>query len=282
MATIRKQHGHFLEDFRPGALLRHKGGKTVTEGLFALFTDFSMTANPLVEERPLRAGVRLPRTRRAARARDGDRLQPERRGRLRERARQPRVHRHAVRRAGLRRRHARGRDAGPRREGLVEATRASASCTCRPRAATRTARSCSPSSARCRSGRRTRTRRSPTARTTPRDVAVVAPAARRTTRRATTGRSRTSPAPTRTLEDFRAGDVFEHTRGRVVTTDHIMLTGILDNTSQVHCNQWMVDAAAGALRRRPADRLRRHPLQPLSRHRAPPTWPTTRSATCAT
>ena len=47
MATIRKQHGHFLEDFRPGSLLRHKGGKTVTEGLFTLFTDFSMTPNPL-------------------------------------------------------------------------------------------------------------------------------------------------------------------------------------------------------------------------------------------
>ncbi|HZP41548.1 MAG TPA: hypothetical protein VFD84_08535, partial [Candidatus Binatia bacterium] len=43
-------------------------------------------------------------------------------------------------------------------------------------------------------------------------------------------------------EDFRVGDVIEHSRGRVVTTDHIMLTGILDNTSQVHCNQWMIDS----------------------------------------
>jgi 2-methylfumaryl-CoA hydratase len=43
-------------------------------------------------------------------------------------------------------------------------------------------------------------------------------------------------------EDFRAGDVIEHSRGRVVTTDHVMLTGILDNTSQVHCNQWMIDS----------------------------------------
>ena len=39
--VIRKQHGHYLEDFRPGQLLRHKGGKTVTEGIFALFTDFA-------------------------------------------------------------------------------------------------------------------------------------------------------------------------------------------------------------------------------------------------
>jgi 2-methylfumaryl-CoA hydratase len=43
-------------------------------------------------------------------------------------------------------------------------------------------------------------------------------------------------------EDFRAGDVLEHSRGRVVTSDHILLTGMLDNTSQVHCNQWMVDS----------------------------------------
>jgi acyl dehydratase len=43
------------------------------------------------------------------------------------------------------------------------------------------------------------------------------------------------------LEDFHAGDVIEHSRGRVVTTEHIALTGMLDNTAQVHCNQWMVE-----------------------------------------
>src|SRR5689334_6108687 len=37
------------------------------------------------------------------------------------------------------------------------------------------------------------------------------------------------------FEDFHAGDVFEHSRGRVITTEHIALTGMLDNTSQVHC-----------------------------------------------
>src|SRR5436853_6138210 len=47
MAVIRKQHGHFLDDLRPGQLFRHKRGKTITEGLFAVFTDFSMTTNPL-------------------------------------------------------------------------------------------------------------------------------------------------------------------------------------------------------------------------------------------
>src|SRR4029077_19947390 len=42
------------------------------------------------------------------------------------------------------------------------------------------------------------------------------------------------------FEDFHVGDVFEHQRGRVVTNEHITLTGMLDNTSQVHCNQWMI------------------------------------------
>lgn len=44
---VRKKTGNFLEDFRPGQVFRHKGGKTITEGLFAQFTDFSMATNPL-------------------------------------------------------------------------------------------------------------------------------------------------------------------------------------------------------------------------------------------
>ena len=45
--TIEKQTGNFLEDFQPGQMFRHEGGKTVTEGLFSSFTEFSMTSNPL-------------------------------------------------------------------------------------------------------------------------------------------------------------------------------------------------------------------------------------------
>ena len=45
--VLQKTTGNFLEDFVPGALLRHKGGKTVTEGLFTIFTEFTMTTNPL-------------------------------------------------------------------------------------------------------------------------------------------------------------------------------------------------------------------------------------------
>ena len=44
---IRKKTGNFLEDFESGQVLRHKGGKTITEGLFTTFSDFSMSTNPL-------------------------------------------------------------------------------------------------------------------------------------------------------------------------------------------------------------------------------------------
>jgi 2-methylfumaryl-CoA hydratase len=47
MAVIRKQRGNYLEDFRPGQVFRHKGGKTVNEGLFNAFTEFNLTTNPL-------------------------------------------------------------------------------------------------------------------------------------------------------------------------------------------------------------------------------------------
>lgn len=51
MAVIRKKTGNFLEDFRIGQVLRHKVGKTVTEGLVNAFTEFSMTTNPLHKNR---------------------------------------------------------------------------------------------------------------------------------------------------------------------------------------------------------------------------------------
>jgi len=47
--VIRRRTGNFLEDFRPGQVFRHKGGKTLTEGLFATFSEFAMTANPLAK-----------------------------------------------------------------------------------------------------------------------------------------------------------------------------------------------------------------------------------------
>jgi acyl dehydratase len=43
------------------------------------------------------------------------------------------------------------------------------------------------------------------------------------------------------FEDFVVGDTIEHSRGRTMTSEHIALTAMLDNTSQVHCNQYMID-----------------------------------------
>ncbi len=47
MAIIKKLSGHFLEDFKAGQVFRHKGGKTINEGLFNDFTEFNFTTNPL-------------------------------------------------------------------------------------------------------------------------------------------------------------------------------------------------------------------------------------------
>jgi 2-methylfumaryl-CoA hydratase len=47
MAIVRRQTGNFLEDFRVGQTFRHKHGKTITEGLFNALTEFTMTTNPL-------------------------------------------------------------------------------------------------------------------------------------------------------------------------------------------------------------------------------------------
>ena len=42
-------------------------------------------------------------------------------------------------------------------------------------------------------------------------------------------------------EDFEPDTLIEHSRARTMTDEHISLTGVLDNTSQVHCNQQMID-----------------------------------------
>jgi len=43
------------------------------------------------------------------------------------------------------------------------------------------------------------------------------------------------------FEDLNPGDTIEHSRGRTITSEHIPLTAQLDNTSQVHCNQFLID-----------------------------------------
>src|SRR4029077_5641691 len=51
VATIPTKHGRFLEEFRPGDVYRHRRAKTITEGLFAAFTAFAFTTNPLAKNR---------------------------------------------------------------------------------------------------------------------------------------------------------------------------------------------------------------------------------------
>ncbi len=51
MAVIKKLSGNFLEDFAAGKVFKHKGGKTINEGLFNDFTEFNFTTNPLSKNR---------------------------------------------------------------------------------------------------------------------------------------------------------------------------------------------------------------------------------------
>jgi 2-methylfumaryl-CoA hydratase len=238
MAVIRKHRGHFLEDFVPGDLYRHKGGKTVTEGLFTVFTDFSMTTNPLsknaryaiaygfdglvvppglvmlivfsqsVEDvsENARANLEYIDMRFGVPVYLGDTLEAE------------------TRVLGVK-----GSSSNPML-GVVHVQTTG------------------------------RNQRGEVVLTFQRKVQVwkrdkdaalhdgeAAPERIETTlglppydRSRRYGQLAHLTNADSYLEDFTPGDVIEHSRGRVVTTDHIMLTGILDNTSQVHCNQWMV------------------------------------------
>jgi 2-methylfumaryl-CoA hydratase len=238
MATIHRQHGHFLEDFRPGDLYRHRRGKTVTEGLFAIFTDFSMTTNPLsknlryahaygfrglvvspglvmlvvfsqsVEDvsENARANLEYIDMRFGVPVCVGDTLEAETRvlG-VKVSTRDPSLGVVHV------------QTTGRNQDGEVVLTfQRKVQVWKRDPAATVAEGEVVPENI---------------------PVSLVLP----------------PYVPTRKyrdlaylsdentyFENFRAGDVLEHSRGRVITTDHIMLTGILDNTSQVHCNQWMV------------------------------------------
>src|SRR5947199_333886 len=239
MAVIRKQHGHFLDDFRPGQVFRHKRGKTITEGLFAVFTDFSMTTNPLsknaryakaygfrgmvvppglvmavvfsqsVEDvsENARANLEYIDMRFGVPVYTGDTLEAETTVlSVRASTRDPSLGVVHV------------QTTGRNQDGDVALTfqRKVQVWKRDPQAAVADGE------------------------VAPREISVSLglPAYERT--RPYRDLAHLS-SPDTYFEDFRPGDVLEHSRGRVVTTDHILLTGMLDNTSQVHCNQWMVD-----------------------------------------
>jgi 2-methylfumaryl-CoA hydratase len=238
MAIIRKARGHFLEDFVPGDVYRHKGGKTVTEGLFTLFTDFSMTTNPLsknaryaqaygfeglvvppglvmlvtfsqsVEDvsENARANLEYIDMRFGVPVYIGDTIEAETKV-------LSVVGSKSNPNLGVVHVQTTGRNQGGE---VVLTFQRKVQVWKRDPAATLH-----------------------TGEAAPDDVHATLALPAYDPKRNYGALAHLTNADSY-LEDFTAGDVLEHSRGRVVTTDHIMLTGILDNTSQVHCNQWMV------------------------------------------
>lgn len=240
MANINKKRGNYLEDFELGQVFRHKGGKTVNAGLFNAFTDFSMTTNPLTKNAEYarlhgfddlvvppglvmnvvfsqtvedisenaRANLEYINMRFGAPVYIGDTLEAETtivgiKPSSKDNDRGV-VHVSSV-----------GRNqkgevviAFERKVQIwkndVDAPVESGELENRP------AVECVPG--------------------------IPAYDASRNY----ASKAHLSNADTY-FEDFSAGDVYEHSRGRLVTDEHIALTGQLDNTSQVHCNQFLID-----------------------------------------
>lgn len=244
MDVIRKQTGNFLEDFTPGQVFRHKRGKTVTEGLFNDFTDFSFTTNPLAKNleyaklygypsMPCPPGLvmnvvfsqtveDISENARAnlgykdmcfgAPVYIGDTIEVE----TRVLAVTP--------------------SSKDRDRGVV--TVQSTGRNQRGEVVLTFQRS-------VQIWKRDENNEVAAAKLeSPELVAVTPwlPAYDKT-------RDYKSKAYLTTadsyFEDFRVGTLIEHSRGRVVTDEHVSLTGKLDNTSQVHCNQWLIDSNPG-------------------------------------
>ena len=240
MAVIRKKTGNFLEDFKVGSVMRHKGGKTVTEGLFNTFTEFNMTTNPLskngeyarlygyddivcppglvmlvvfsqtVEDvsENARANLEYINMRFGAPVYPGDTLEAETTvlGVTRS-SRTPDLG--VVHVASLGRKQTGEVVIAFERKVQVWMGDLSASVDDAV-LETKPVVECTPW-------------------IPPYDAS-----------RGYKAKAHLSNGDTY-FEDFRAGDTYEHSRGRVMTDEHIALTAQLDNTSQVHCNQHMID-----------------------------------------
>ncbi len=242
MAIIRKQSGNFLEDFRLGQVFRHRGGRTITEGLTAHYTDFSFTASPLhrnleharasgyagipvppglvmavafsqtVEDvsENARANLEYVDMRFGAIVYPGDTIETETtvlgvRG-SRSRPDLGVVHVQSVARKQT-------GDVVLAYERKVQVFRSD------PDAALDEG----------------------SIDASPVEVSLEIPAYDASAPHA---RRAHLSSPDTYLEDFEAlaaGDVIEHARGRTVTDEHIFLTGMLDNTAQVHCNRTLIE-----------------------------------------
>ena len=241
--VIRKRTGHFLEDFAPGQVFRHKGGKTVTEGLFATFTEFSMTSNPLAKNaryaraygyrglvcppglamlvsfsqtvedvsENARANLEYIDMRFGAPLYVGDTVEVETKvlG-VRPSASRPNlgiVHVQSTARKNL----------GGEDEGVVLTWQRKVQVYKRDDAAAVRDGEVAPDAIECSLWLPEYKPGGPYA-----ELAHLS-------------------SPDSYFEDFEPGTRIEHSRGRTITDEHIHLTAVLDNTSQVHCNQLMID-----------------------------------------
>jgi 2-methylfumaryl-CoA hydratase len=239
MAVIRRRTGNFLEDFRLGQTFRHKGGRTLTSGLIAHFTDFSFTANPLHRNAELarlygyadipvppglvmavafsqtvedisenaRANLEYIDVRFGAVVYPGDTLETESTV-LGVRGSQSRPELGVVHvQSAARNQHGRVVVAYQRKvqvfRGDLDAPLDEGEVPARPV-----------------------------------EVNLELPPYR--ARTAYASRSHLSSADTY-FEDLAPGDTLEHARGRTLTDEHIALTGMLDNTAQVHCNRALIE-----------------------------------------
>jgi len=240
MAVIKKKKGNFLEDFRVGHVFHHKVGKTLTEGLFNAFTEFDMTTNPLSKNKRYaerygfrgliappglvmnivfsqsvedisenaRANLEYINMRFGAPLYIGDTIEVtsivlgvKPSGREPDRGV---VH---VQTTG---RNQNG-EVVLTYERKVQVWKGNADATVTEASIDRVPEvACAPQLPAYDASRR------------------YAELARLT-------------SPDTYFEDLNAGDTIEHSRGRVVTAEHVALTAMLDNTSQVHCNQFMID-----------------------------------------
>ena len=243
---VRKKTGNFLEDFRPGQVFRHKGGKTITEGLFSTFTEFAMTTHPLAKNaryaraygfeglvcppglvmlvafsqtvedisENARANLEYIDMKFGAPVYVGDTIEVETKviG-LRTSSSRPNlgiVHVQSTARKNI-------GEAGEAGEAIVATWQRKVQVYKGDDSVEVEGFEIEPDEIECELW-----------------IPEYDPNAK-------LAELAHLSSPDSYFEDLEPGTIIEHSRARTVTDEHITLTGVLDNTSQVHCNQFMID-----------------------------------------
>jgi 2-methylfumaryl-CoA hydratase len=239
MAIIRKKTGNFLEDFRAGQVFRHKRGKTITEGLFNAFTEFTMTTNPLSKNlRYARAygfrGLVVP---------PGLAMNVAFSQTVEDVSENARANLEYI---GMRFGAAVIVGDTIEVETTVLGVKPSAKDPDRGVVHVRSTGKNQDDQVVITFERKVQVWKNDAGAAVD-DSAVPSPAVE-----CSLGLPAYDPkrnyrslghlsAPEGYFEDLNPGDTIEHSRGRTITTEHIALTAQLDNTSQVHCNQFLID-----------------------------------------